>query len=64
MKRIIAWFGLFALAATAAAQDLIPVTVDNFVRAESDMYIAGLVKDSGGQLAKFQKRFQGLGLKK
>ena len=56
MKRIIAWFGLFALAATAAAQDLIPVTVDNFVRAESDMYIAGLVKDSGGQLAKFNHR--------
>lgn len=26
----------------------VPVTVDNFVRAESDLYIGGLVKDSGG----------------
>lgn len=30
-----------------------PVTVDNFVRAESDLYFANLLKDSGGQLAKF-----------
>jgi hypothetical protein len=32
-----------------------PVTVDNFVRAESDTYIGNLAKESGG-LAKFQHR--------
>ncbi len=26
-----------------------PVTVDNFVRAESDIYFASILKDSGGQ---------------
>ena len=26
----------------------VPVTIDNFARAESDLYFAGLLKDSGG----------------
>jgi hypothetical protein len=34
----------------------VPVTVDNFVRAESDRYFAGLLKDSGGALGKFNHR--------
>lgn len=33
----------------------VPVTVNNFVRAESDVYIAGLLKDSGA-LGKFNHR--------
>lgn len=35
---------------------LSPVTVDNFVRAESDLYFGGLLKDSGGVLGKFSHR--------
>lgn len=35
-------------AQTLFAQDAIPVTVDNFIRAESDLYFSGLIKDSGG----------------
>lgn len=30
------------------AQTAVPVTVENFTRAESDLYFAGLIKDSGG----------------
>jgi hypothetical protein len=41
----------FVLAATgalaAAAADTVPVTVDNFVRAETDLYFGGVVKDYG-----------------
>lgn len=33
----------------------VPVTVDNFNRAESDLYFAGLIKDSGG-IGKFNHR--------
>jgi hypothetical protein len=36
--------------------DPVPVTPDNFVRAESDMYMGGLLKDSGGALASFNHR--------
>ena len=32
------------------------VTVDNFIRAESDMYLGGILKDSGGALGKFNHR--------
>ena len=48
---------LFTLATAAAAQDSkpIPVTVDNFARAESDLYIASLIRDSGG-IGKFNHR--------
>ena len=38
--------GVFA-ARLAHAADPVPVTVDNFNRAESDMYFAGRVKESG-----------------
>jgi len=31
----------------AAAADNVPVTVDNFVRAESDLYFAGVIKSYG-----------------
>lgn len=42
-----------ALAGTALA-DPVPVTVDNFVRAESDLYLGNMVKD--GALGKFVHR--------
>lgn len=42
--------------AQAPADKPIPVTVDNFVRAESDLYFGGILKDSGGALAKFIHR--------
>ena len=42
----------FVLAATSAvaaiAAESIPVTVDNFVCAESDLYFAGALKEAGG----------------
>ena len=41
--------------AQSSAGNPLPVTVDNFVRAESDTYIGNLAKQSGG-LAKFQHR--------
>src|SRR6266436_67765 len=54
---------LLALALTAASPawaqkpsgDSIPVTVDNFIRAESDLYFRGILKDSGA-IGKFLHR--------
>lgn len=43
-----------SLASEALAADATPVTVDNFVRAESDLYFGGLIKDGG--LGKFDHR--------
>lgn len=42
-------FVLTALSAAALAQSppSIPVTADNFIRAESDLYLAGVIKDYG-----------------
>ncbi len=37
--------GLTAQKATSA--DVVPVTVENFVRAESDLYLGGIIKESG-----------------
>lgn len=39
--------GEAAAQSPAPADEAIPVTVDNFIRAESDRYIAGVVKDYG-----------------
>ncbi len=39
---------LTSMAATALAQDAVPVTVDNFPRAESDLYFGNALKDAGG----------------
>ena len=47
-----------AIHAQPAAQppgSSIPVTVDNFIRAESDLYFGGILKDSGG-IGKFLHR--------
>jgi hypothetical protein len=55
-----AWVVLGMLCANSAlaqspSASTIPVTVDNFSRAESDMYFRGLLKDSGG-IGKFLHR--------
>jgi hypothetical protein len=48
---------LLLVCITAAyAQAPQPVTVDNFVRAESDLYFGRILKDSGGALGKFNHR--------
>lgn len=42
-------FALYLAASSGAfAQNPVPVTVDNFARAESDVYMGNLVKDAGG----------------
>ena len=48
----------FAWEGTALAQSnaTIPVGVDNFTRAESDLYFAGMLKDSGGAIGRFNHR--------
>jgi hypothetical protein len=46
---------VLATAGAAQAQTAIPVTVDNFIRAESDLYFAGILKDSGA-IGKFLHR--------
>ncbi len=47
---------LLAAASSLRAADPIPVTVDNFIRAESDMYFGGALKESNGVLGKFSHR--------
>ena len=49
----LAWTGMASAQSTAAN---VPVTVDNFARAESDLYFAGMLKDSGGAIGKFAHR--------
>jgi hypothetical protein len=54
----VALTGVIWMQARSMAQEpgrAIPVTVNNFIRAESDLYFAGLVKDSGG-IGKFSHR--------
>lgn len=55
MKSFSAGLAGLAFAAAAVAQAPQPVTIDNFVRAESDMYLSAFVSESGG-LGKFSHR--------
>jgi hypothetical protein len=55
-SEVFAAFALVCMTASAVAQGTVPVTVDNFIRAESDQYLGGLVKDSGGALGKLNHR--------
>ncbi len=57
MKANITGIILAAISSVAHAQtgNTVPVTVDNFVRAESDLYIRGLLRDSGA-IGKFVHR--------
>jgi hypothetical protein len=50
MKKVILAVFAFVFPASALAQS-VPVTVDNFTRAESDLYMGNTVKDGG--FAKF-----------
>jgi len=56
--KVAALLGCLIVAAVtvAHAQAPQPVAADNFVRAESDMYFGGVLKDSGGALGKFNHR--------
>jgi len=42
--------------AQSSAGDAVPVTVDNFVRAESDLYMRNLAKESGGFAKLYHRR--------
>jgi hypothetical protein len=59
--KAIAWLAV-AVAATASAMacaqggNPVPVTVDNFVRAETDLYFRGALKDSAGAMGTFHHR--------
>lgn len=55
MNRLFAALGALALTTTAFAAAPQTVTIDNFVRAESDMYLAAFLKESGG-LGRFSHR--------
>jgi hypothetical protein len=48
IRRALAPTLYLAVTSGAFAQDVVPVTVDNFARAESDVYMGNLVKDAGG----------------
>ncbi|MFI0848035.1 DUF1254 domain-containing protein [Mesorhizobium sp. IMUNJ 23232] len=39
---------VFSLTGAASAENTVPVTADNFVRAESDLYFGSTTKDAGG----------------
>lgn len=59
--KLILYPTIISLATIGAAQAqapaaAVPVTPDNFARAESDLYMAGIIKDSGGALGKFNHR--------
>lgn len=47
VRRLIAVIATLATSAIAQAQTTVPVTVDNFPRAESDLYMGNAVKDGG-----------------
>src|SRR5262245_55269639 len=57
MKIVAVVAGLILVGVVAVrAQAPQSVTVDNFVRAESDLYFGGILKDSGGALGKVNHR--------
>lgn len=48
--------GAIAVAHAQTPAAAVPVTVNNFTRAESDLYFGGILKDSGGVLGQFNHR--------
>ena len=48
MKRIAAIAVMLAISTSVQAQNAVPVTIDNFTRAETDRYLAANAKDAGG----------------
>ena len=57
MRTTLAVLALVCTAASAQSGQgkVVPVTADNFTRAESDKYFADVVKDAGG-LGRFRER--------
>jgi hypothetical protein len=53
---IVALASVIVSAPFAHAAEPIPVTVDNFIRAESDLYFGGMLKDSAGAMGTFSHR--------
>jgi hypothetical protein len=49
-------FASYLLAASALAQGAFSVTVDNFIRAESDLYFGNAVRDAGGTGKLYHRR--------
>jgi hypothetical protein len=56
MKRAVLTASILLIVSTAHAQSPVPVTVDNFARAESDLYFGNAVKDVGGTGKLFHHR--------
>ena len=56
MKRALLTASFLVLASAAQAQSPVPVNVDNFARAESDLYFGNAVKDAGGTGKLFHHR--------
>jgi hypothetical protein len=52
---MLAAVALSCIVTSAIAQNAVPVTVDNFVRAETDLYFSGVLKESGA-IGKFGHR--------
>jgi hypothetical protein len=48
MKVSAGLFALTLLSTAARAQDAVPVTIDNFAQAESDLYFGAAIKEAGG----------------
>jgi hypothetical protein len=44
------------LSTAAQAQDVTPVTIDNFAQAESDLYFGNAIKEAGGMGKFFHNR--------
>lgn len=49
LKRLALGLLVSSTVASIHAADVVPVTVDNFIRAESDIYLSGLAKDGFGK---------------
>jgi hypothetical protein len=56
MNAFLASLGVLAIVSAAVAEAPQPVTVENFIRAESDLYMGGILKDSNGRLGAFNHR--------
>jgi hypothetical protein len=56
MKRALLTASFFFLTSAVLAQSPVPVTVDNFSRAESDLYFGNGIKDAGGTGKLFHHR--------
>jgi hypothetical protein len=63
MKTLLASFALASATFFDRSPIAVPVTADNFTRAESDKYFAEVVKDAGG-LGRFRHRREMMSIEK